>query len=62
MTNYQDIRADFTSAESFTIRLNSIAKLGELDEDEFGNYIIYIDEVSSPLEFIHDDTLDSTRP
>ena len=34
MKNYQDIRADFASAESLTICLNSLAKLGELDEEE----------------------------
>jgi hypothetical protein len=59
MKNYQDIKANFSSATSLTICLNSLAKLGELDEDELENYIVYIDEVSSFLEFTHNDTLDS---
>jgi len=59
MRNYQDVRANFGDIESLTICLNSLAKLGDLDEDELKDYIVYIDEVSSFLEFTHNDTLDS---
>ncbi len=46
MNKYQDIRAEFASAESLASCLNSLAKLGELDEDELDNYIVHIEEVS----------------
>jgi len=59
MRNYQDIRANFQDAESLTICLNSLAKLGDLDESELKKYTVYIDEVSSFLEFTHNETLDT---
>ena len=59
MKNYQDIRANFQDAGSLAICLNSLAKLGQLDEEDLKKYIVYIDEVSSFLEFTHNDTLDS---
>jgi hypothetical protein len=58
MKNYQDIKANFNDVNSLTICLNSLAKLGDLGEDELSNYIVYIDEISSFLEFTHNDTLD----
>jgi hypothetical protein len=59
MKNYQDIRANFQDTGSLTICLNSLAKLGQLGEEDLKKYIVYIDEVSSFLEFTHNDTLDS---
>ena len=59
MRNYQDIRADLQSPESLSICLNSLAKLGELDETELNTHTVYIDEVSSFIEFTHNDTLDA---
>ena len=59
MKNYQDVRTNLQDAESLTICLNSLAKLGELEDEELANYIVYIDEVSSFLEFTDHDTLDS---
>ena len=35
-----------------------MAKLGDLDDDELENYIVYVDEISSFLEFTHNDTAD----
>ena len=59
MKNYQDVRANLQDAESLTVCLNSLAKLDDLEDEELANYIVYVDEVSSFLEFTHNDTLDS---
>ncbi len=58
MRSYQDVRANCNDINSLTICLNSLAKLGDLDEDELGDYIVYIGEISSFLEFTHNDTMD----
>ena len=58
MRSYQDVRANFNDVDSLTICLNSLAKLGDLDDEELEYYIVYIDEISSFLEFTHNDTLD----
>jgi hypothetical protein len=55
MRNYQEIKTHFNDVDSLTICLSSLAKLGDLDEDELGDYIVHIDEVSSFLEFTHND-------
>ena len=44
--NYPDIKANLQDADSFTISVNSSAKLGNLDDDELRYYILYIDEIS----------------
>ena len=59
MQNYQDIKTDLYDATSLTICLNSLTKIDALGDDELANYIVYIDEIASFLEFTGNDTLDS---
>ena len=58
MKNHQDIKANVQDADSLHICLNSFAEVGDIDDDELANYIVYIDEVSLLLEFTHNDYLD----
>ena len=58
LKNYQDLKANLYDASALTICLNSLMKLDALSEEEIENYIIYIDEVSSFMEFTNNDLLD----
>ncbi len=57
MKSYQDVRINLQDVESLTICLNSVATLGELEDEEPAHYIAYMDDVISFLEFTHNDTL-----
>ena len=59
MVNYQDIKHGLCDVECLVICLNSLGKLEALDDDELKNYVVYIDEVSSLLEFTSSDLLDT---
>ena len=59
MENYQDIKTDLYDASSLTICLNSLVKIDALGDSELKNYIVYIDEIASFLEFTENSTLDS---
>ena len=56
LASYQD-NCDLYKKRAITICLNSLERLSFLDDDEMKNYILYIDEVSSFLEFTHNETL-----
>ena len=55
MVSYQD--GDVKKAAAVTICLNSLHKLASLGDEEINNYVVYLDEISSFLEFTHNDTL-----
>jgi superfamily II DNA or RNA helicase len=55
LKNYQT--SDINEGGNLSICLNSLHKL-RLD-DNIKNYVVYIDEVASFLEFTHNDTLDN---
>lgn len=59
MKNYQDLQANLYDEKSLTICLNSLLKLGALEDDDLEEYTVYIDEVSSLTEFTNNDLLDS---
>ncbi len=56
---HQDVRTNLQDVEGLAICPKSLVKLGELEDEELANYIVYVDEVSSFWEFTHSDTLDS---
>jgi hypothetical protein len=58
MKDYRTFTANLHDAGSITICLNSLSKLYMLDKDDLVDYVIYLDEVSSFLELIHNNTLD----
>ena len=57
LISYQDTVADLTKKKAVTVCINSLERLGNLDEEDISNYILYIDEVSSFLDFTHNTTL-----
>lgn len=57
LQHYQQVK-DINEIERLTLCLNSLHKL-TLDMRELEDYIIYIDEIASFLEFTHNDTLDN---
>ena len=58
-TTIKNLKTDLYDATSLTICLNSLTKIDALGDDELANYIVYIDEIASFLEFTGNDTLDS---
>ena len=60
MKHYQkcDINNGGGADNNLSICLNSLHKL-KIDIDDIKNYVVYIDEVASFLEFSHNDTLDN---
>ena len=58
MKNYLDIKHGLCDVDCLVICLNSLEKLEAVDDDELKNYVVYIDEVTSLLEFTSDDLLD----
>ena len=56
LATYQET-TNLYKQRALTICLNSLERLAFLDDDEMNNYILYIDEVSSFLEFTHNETL-----
>lgn len=59
IVHYRNINKIYdTKEEALTVCLNSIRYISELEEDELNNYIIYIDEITSFLNYTHNNTLD----
>ena len=59
LKSYQDVKYGLCDEDALVICLNSLGKLEALDDDEIQNYILYIDEVTSLLEFTGNDFLDN---
>ena len=59
LVNYLDLKHSFCDQRALVICLNSLGELESLGDDEIANYVIYIDEVTSLLEFTSNDLLDS---
>ena len=57
--NYQDVKFGLCDVDRLVICLNSIGRLDVLDDSEMSEYIVFIDEVTSLLEFTGNDLLDS---
>ena len=47
-----------TDEDALTVCINSIRHISELNDDELNDYIVYIDEISSFLNYTHNSTLD----
>ena len=60
LASYQDVK-NLYKKRAITICINSLERLSFLDDDDMRNYILYIDEVSSFLEFTHNETLKHQR-
>lgn len=59
IVHYRNINNRFnTNEEALTVCINSIRYISTLEEEELNNYIIYIDEISSFLNYTHNNTLD----
>jgi hypothetical protein len=58
LKSYQDVKFGLCDETALVICLNSIGKLEALDDDE-EDYTLFIDEVTSLLEFTGNDLLDS---
>ena len=56
MKNYQDPSVNLYEEDAFTICINSLLRIRDIDIAE---YVIYIDEISSFLELTHNETLDN---
>ena len=59
LKSYQDVKFGLCDEDALVICLNSLGKLDALDDDEIKNYTVYIDEVTSLLEFTGNDLLDN---
>ena len=59
LKSYQDVKFGLCDEKALVICLNSLGKLEALDDDEIKNYTLYIDEVTSLLEFTSNDLLDN---
>ena len=59
ITNYQDVKHGLCDVDRLVICLNSIGRLDVLDDSEMSEYVVYIDEVTSLLEFTGKDLLDN---
>ena len=59
LKSYQDVKFGLCDEDALVICLNSLGKLEALDDDEIQNYTLYIDEVTSLLEFTGNDLLDN---
>jgi len=59
LTNYQDVKHSHCEQKRLVICLNSLGKLDALDDDEMAEYTVFIDEVSSLIEFTGNDLLDT---
>ena len=59
LKSYQDVKFGLCDEDALVICLNSLGKLEALDDDEIKNYTLYIDEVTSLLEFTGNDLLDN---
>ena len=57
LQHYQQV-SNIAEIERLTLCLNSLHKLA-LDTNELEEYVVYIDEIASFLEFTHNDTLDN---
>ena len=57
LISYQDTTGKLKTKNAVTMCLNNLVKLSDLDEEEIANYILYIDEVNSFLDFTHNTTL-----
>jgi superfamily II DNA or RNA helicase len=59
LKSYQDVKHGFCDEKALVICLNSLGKLEALDDEEIKEYTVFIDEVTSLLEFTGNDLLDS---
>ena len=59
LVNYQDIKHSYCEQQRLVICLNSLGKLEALDDDDMTEYTVFIDEVSSLIEFTGNDLLDT---
>ena len=59
LKSYQDVKFGLCDEDALVICLNSLGKLEALDDDEIKNYTLYIDEVTSLVEFTGNDLLDN---
>ena len=59
LRNYQDVQFGLCDEPRLVVCLNSLAKLEALDDDEIKQYTVFVDEVSSLIEFTSNDLLDS---
>ena len=59
LTNYQDLKYSHCEVKRLVICLNSLGKLEALDDDDIAEYTVFIDEVTSLIEFTGNDFLDT---
>ena len=58
LKSYQDITDDEFKSNNFVICINSLYRLDEFGDDDFKNYVVYIDEINSFLQSLtHNDKL-----
>ena len=59
MRNYQDCVGWLDETRALTLCINSFNRLSDLEDEGLANYVVYIDEVNSLLEFADNDLLDN---